>query len=158
MEFYPVRNPFRNRKTPTQATLLTIRIIFLLILIAAAIIGYWLWLHNKHVQSEAAPSSASAHAGDKGAGRPTPVIAIKVRRGDIGVYKDGLGSVTPIYTVTVKSRVDGQLMKINYKEGDFVHKDDLLAEIDARPFEVALEQAQGQFGVFLQHVRLAQKG
>jgi len=60
------------------------------------------------------------------------------------VYFDGLGAVTPIFTVTVKSRVDGELQSIHYREGDTVHKGDLLAEIDPRPFQVQLAQAEGQ--------------
>jgi multidrug efflux system membrane fusion protein len=72
------------------------------------------------------------------------VVAAKARKGDVGVYITGLGSVTPIYTVTVKSRVDGQLMKVHYHEGDMVHEGDLLVEIDPRPFQVQLEQAEGQ--------------
>jgi multidrug efflux system membrane fusion protein len=67
-----------------------------------------------------------------------------VRKGDIGVYYPGLGTVTPIYTVTVRSRVDGQLMKIYYHEGDIVRAGDKLVEIDPRPFQVQLEQAEGQ--------------
>jgi len=73
-----------------------------------------------------------------------PVVAAKSRKGDIGVYITGLGAVTPIYTVTVKSRVDGQLMKVLYKEGDIVHEGDLLVEIDPRPYQVQLTQAEGQ--------------
>lgn len=73
-----------------------------------------------------------------------PVVATHVKRGDIGVYDAGLGTVTPIYTVTVKSRVDGQLMALHYKEGQMVHQGDLLVEIDPRPFEVQLAQAEGQ--------------
>ena len=71
-------------------------------------------------------------------------MATKARRGNIGVYITGLGSVTPIYTVTLKSRVDGQLMKVAYKEGDIVHEGDLLVQIDERPYAVQLEQAEGQ--------------
>lgn len=72
-----------------------------------------------------------------------PVIAAKARKGDISVYLTGLGTVTPIYTVTVKSRVDGQLMKVYYREGDYVHQGDPLVEIDPRPFQVQLMQAEG---------------
>ena len=60
------------------------------------------------------------------------------------VYLDGLGSVTALYTVTVQTRVDGQLMAIYYREGQQVHAGELIAEIDPRPFQVQLEQAEGQ--------------
>ena len=72
------------------------------------------------------------------------MVAAKVTKGNIGVYYTGLGVVTPIYTDTIKSRVDGELMKINYKEGELVKQGDLLVEIDPRPYQVQLEQAEGQ--------------
>src|ERR1039457_6576595 len=75
---------------------------------------------------------------------PIPVAATAARQGDIGVYYSGLGAVTPLATVTVKSRVDGQLMSIHYREGDTAHQGDLLAEIDDGPYQAALTQAQGQ--------------
>jgi membrane fusion protein, multidrug efflux system len=75
---------------------------------------------------------------------PVPVVAATARVGDLPVYLTGLGSVTAFNTVTVKSRVDGQITRIAFQEGQFVHEGDLLAEIDPRPFQVQLEQAQGQ--------------
>src|SRR5262249_37446240 len=71
--------------------------------------------------------------------------ATHARKGDIGVYFNGLGSVTPINTVTVRSRVDGELLKVTYREGDTVQKGDLLIQIDPRPYQVQLEQAEGQY-------------
>ncbi len=117
----------------------------------------WLWLivlvllaagAYSFRPQRAAPGSATApsqSAGRNGRGGITiPVVAAKAQKGDIGVYFTGLGAVTPIYTVTVKTRVDGQLMKVNYREGDTVHQGDPLVEIDPRPYEVQLMQAQGQ--------------
>ena len=74
---------------------------------------------------------------------PTSVLAAEVRKGDISVYLSGLGTVTPVATVTVKSRVDGQLNRVLFKEGQVVRRGDLLAEIDPRPFEAELLQAEG---------------
>jgi multidrug efflux system membrane fusion protein len=82
--------------------------------------------------------------GGRGGGGAVPVVATRARKGNIGVYDVALGAVTPIYTVTVKSRVDGQLMNVLYKEGDNVQKDQLLMEIDPRPYQVQLEMAEGQ--------------
>lgn len=89
-----------------------------------------------------ATNAPPSKGGKKGFGA-IPVVAARAKRGTIGVYDTGLGVVTPIYTVTIKSRVDGQLMKILYKEGELVHEGDLLAQIDSRPYEVQLAQAEG---------------
>ena len=72
-----------------------------------------------------------------------PVVATPVKSGEFGVYLSGLGAVTPLNTVTVKSRVDGELTKVLFREGQVVGKGELLAEIDPRPYEVQLTQAQG---------------
>ncbi len=90
--------------------------------------------------------SSNARAAKPAAPRGIPVVAATARIGDLGVYQTGLGTVTAINTVTVRSRVDGQLVRVAYREGQFVHQGDLLVQIDARPFEVQLLQAEGQLG------------
>jgi multidrug efflux system membrane fusion protein len=105
--------------------------------------GAWYFWSRGSSSVSTAPPVSSKEGGRKGGGA-IPVVATRARRGDIGVYVTGLGSVTPIYTVTLKSRVDGQLMNIRYKEGDVVRQNDLLVEIDERPYAVQLEQAEGQ--------------
>jgi multidrug efflux system membrane fusion protein len=118
------------------------RWVWLLVLVAVGVAAYFLWPKIKAMQGTAAPA-ASTGKGKKGGGNIL-VVAARAKKGNIGVYYSGLGAVTPIFTELVRSRVDGELMKVLFKEGQIVKKGDLLAEIDPRPYEVALEQAQGQ--------------
>src|SRR5579864_6347090 len=76
--------------------------------------------------------------------RSVSVAVATVQRQDVPVYLSGLGAVTAFNTANIKSRVDGQIMKVNVREGQNVNQGDLLIEIDARPFEVQLEQMQAQ--------------
>lgn len=75
--------------------------------------------------------------------RPVPVVATAVRQGNLDLYLNGLGTVTAYYTVTIRSRVDGELVKVAFTEGQLVKQGDLLAQIDPRPYEVQLQQAEG---------------
>jgi membrane fusion protein, multidrug efflux system len=90
--------------------------------------------------------AAAAAAAQAQAKQPRPGVPIQTataRTGDIGVYINALGTVTPVYTATITSRVDGQITNVAYREGQTVRKGDLLIEIDPRPFQAALTQAQG---------------
>jgi multidrug efflux system membrane fusion protein len=109
-------------------------------LLIFALIGYGCY---RLYQYEA--NKKAAIASRKGAMRPRsiPVVASTAHTGDMPVYLQGLGTVTAFNTVTVKTRIDGQLVSVNFKEGQFVHQGDVLAQIDPRPYQVALDQANG---------------
>ena len=94
--------------------------------------------HRQKAQAQAAKAKAAA--------RTVPVAGLPARTGDLGVYLTGLGSVTAINTVTVRTRVDGQLIKVAFREGQLVRGGELLAQVDPRPFQVQLIQAEGQRG------------
>jgi membrane fusion protein, multidrug efflux system len=98
-----------------------------------------------YTPAKPSPAPERRTKGGPGAGgRPLTVGTAPVATADMGVYLTGLGTVTPINTVTVRSRVEGQLLRVLFEEGQMVKAGQLLAEIDPRPFQVQLAQAEGQ--------------
>lgn len=112
--------------------------IWLIIIVIVGGGGYFLLTRIRE-----STSSATA-AGARGGARAVPVVAGVARKGDMPVYLTGLGTVTAFQTVTIHSRVDGELMKVYFKEGELVKQGDPLVEIDQRPFQVMVTQAEGQ--------------
>src|SRR5580692_6289464 len=110
------------------------------VLIAAILlIGGFIYYRHRQAAAEAAAKAKAAQLP-----RAVPIVTATAKKGDIGVYVEALGAVTPVYTVNVTSRVQGQVMNVYYKEGQMVRKGQPLLEIDPRPFQAALTQVEGQ--------------
>ncbi|MEP6801262.1 MAG: MdtA/MuxA family multidrug efflux RND transporter periplasmic adaptor subunit [Acidobacteriota bacterium] len=107
-------------------------------LLVAALAVFLFSRSGQKQNKEAAAAKTSA------ANRVIPVLTVPARTGDLPVYLTGLGTVTAVNTVTVRSRVDGQLIRVLFREGQRVRKGELLAEIDPRAFQVQKLQADGQ--------------
>ena len=118
---------------------------WLLLLLALVGIGTYLYLKSSSEGvRQGNPQGQDARAGRRSGGRGVvPVVVVApAKTGDINVYLNGLGAVTPLATVTVKTHLAGELMKVLYTEGQMVKKGQLLAIVDPRPYQMALEQAE----------------
>lgn len=114
-------------------------LIFLAILVVTALAAYY--FHERSAsQAKTQKPGGRGNFGD----RPVPATTAPARQGDIGVYVQALGTVTPVYTVTVTSRVQGEITAVHYREGQTVRKGAPLIDIDPRPYQAALTQAEGQ--------------
>jgi membrane fusion protein, multidrug efflux system len=122
-------------------------LIALATVVAAAGIGAWVY-YDKVRGGEAAAQPqgkpGKGRGGKGGDGGPIPVVAGVAQVGEIPIYLSGLGTVVPMRTVIVRSRVDGELVRVNFAEGQYVKEGELLAQVDPRAFQVQLDQAQGQ--------------
>jgi membrane fusion protein, multidrug efflux system len=113
------------------------RSMLLLLLVLLVIAGLATWVVLR-------AGSQSAATGRLQSTGPMPVGTAKVDKGDMPTVLNGLGAVTPLAMVTVKTQINGQLIDVAFKEGQLVNKGDVLAQIDPRPYQVALAQAEGQ--------------
>ena len=117
----------KARTLPRWAVIVGVLVLFVLLA----------WLLYPSKAARAPPGGRFAGGG------PMPVVVANARTGDMPITLIGLGTVTPIATVTVQSQISGQIMKIAFKEGQTVNAGDSLIQIDPRPYQVALEQAEG---------------
>ena len=113
---------------------------WLVLLVIALVVGAAVWKIRKNTEEQAAQGQKMAAMLD----RPTPVQTTLVQQRTMPIYLTQLGTVTAYNTVTIKSRVDGQLIRVNVREGERVRQGQLLAEIDPAPYQAAVAQAEGQ--------------
>src|SRR6202453_3232471 len=113
---------------------------WIVLLVIVAVVGAAVWKIRKNGQEQDSVQLIMAAQAD----RPTPVQVSSVQQKTMPIFLTALGTVTAYNTVTIKSRVDGQLMAVPVREGQAVHQGQMLAEIDPKPYQAALEQAQGQ--------------
>ncbi|HTW22361.1 MAG TPA: efflux RND transporter periplasmic adaptor subunit [Candidatus Baltobacteraceae bacterium] len=125
--------PGHSRKPATEGHFW----VWVIVLVLAAAAVFFLY-HQYQAAEEAKKSKDNANE------RGVPVTVGAAKKGDIGVYVEALGTVTPVYTVTVTSRVQGQIMNVFYREGQTVRKGDPLLDIDPRPYQAAVTQTEGQ--------------
>jgi multidrug efflux system membrane fusion protein len=122
----------------SQSKIVRIVVWVVLLLIFAA--GFY-WILNRHSDTK---DTKKGGGGRRGANAgPVTLYTATAQKGDLGVYLDAIGTVTPVYTSSITSQVSGVITAVHYKEGQMVHKGDPLVEIDSRPYRATLLQAQG---------------
>ncbi|HEY5211362.1 MAG TPA: MdtA/MuxA family multidrug efflux RND transporter periplasmic adaptor subunit [Stellaceae bacterium] len=141
--------PLRQLPPPRRRWLRWVLVLLAIIILLA--IGWRWWLQPRLNPKPQATGTTAVSPRGAGGGRgrfqaagAQPVGAATVATGDIDITLNALGTVTPLATVTVRTQINGQLVQIAFTEGQIVKKGDFLAEIDPRPYQIALQQAQGQ--------------
>jgi multidrug efflux system membrane fusion protein len=114
--------------------------VWVIVLLAFGLLFYW--VIRQHNQSQQAMSGGGGRS-RFGMTGPVPVTYATATKGSIGVYLDAIGTVTPTYTDQITAQVTGVITQVHYREGQFVHKGDPLIDIDDRPYQAQLEEAQG---------------
>jgi multidrug efflux system membrane fusion protein len=110
--------------------------VWAVILLLFGLLFYWVIRQNNQPQ-------ATGGGGRRGMGGPVSLVPATAKLGSVGVYLDAIGTVTPVYTASMTAQVTGVITVVHYHEGQFVHKGDPLIDLDARPYEAQLVQAQG---------------
>lgn len=138
-----IRDPELDNPPPRQSNRKTfIWVIVIFVLIGLGALGFRAMHNSAPAQGQGQGRGGRRGAGGADANRPVPVSVAAAKQQDVPIFLEGLGNVQAYYTVTVHSRVDGELMKVNFREGQTVRKGDELALIDPRPYEAALAQAE----------------
>src|SRR5580698_4146303 len=112
--------------------------LWILLLLVFALILVLILRHHDNTQQ-----TAGAGRGRRGFGGPVTLTVTTAQKGDIGVYQDAIGTVTPVYTASIYNQVTGVITQVHYREGETVRKGDPLVDIDPRQFEAQVESAQG---------------
>jgi membrane fusion protein, multidrug efflux system len=133
----PVIAPDHQLPAPARRQSKVFKVFVWLVVLAIFALGFWLVLRKHDDSSKTAKSPRGAGAG------PVTVTTATAQKGDIGVYLDAIGTVTPVYTASITSQVNGVVTAVHYTEGQLVHKGDPLIDVDARPYQATLMQAQG---------------
>jgi membrane fusion protein, multidrug efflux system len=113
------------------------------ILLIVVVVGVYFFLRHRNAGQNAQPAAGGSGGGRARMTGPVPATVATATKGNIGVYLDALGLVTPVYTVSVLPQASGVLTAVLYHEGQFVHKGDALIDVDPRPYQATLMQAQG---------------
>jgi multidrug efflux system membrane fusion protein len=136
---HPVVGPDHQLAAPAPATPQHkgVRVLVWIVLLLVFAVGFVLVLRHRDTTKAARPSRRGAGGG------PVTLTTATAQKGNLGVYIDAIGTVTPVYTASITSQVSGPVIAVHYKEGQIVHVGDPLVDIDPRPFRATLLQAQG---------------
>ena len=121
------------------------RWIWAVVLLAFGLLFYWVWTHQQKGQAAGPGGPGGGGGGGRRGmmGGSVPVTTATAHSGSVGVYVDAIGTVTPLHTVSINAQVTGTITAVNYREGQIVRQGDPLVDIDSRPFQAQLQQAEG---------------
>jgi multidrug efflux system membrane fusion protein len=120
-----------------------VRVIVWVVLLVIFAVGFLLVLRHRDETTKSGGGAGGGRRGPGAGGPPVTLTVATARKGDIGVYLEAIGTVTPVYTASITSQVTGPVVAVHFKEGQIVRKGDPLVDIDPRPFQATLMQAEG---------------